>query len=354
MSIATNLRHDELDHRDHRGGADRPSAGRLSVRAPSSRSRFDWPALKAQRETRARQARDLQPAGLQLPARRQRRPRAERRRTRAHQHAHARRAARLDRLRGDDPRQQHLGRLARRPRRARHLPQSGEPCPGRQGAHGNEGGAARGHRRRAIRMGHVAAAALCRPGQPVADHRLRTPWAHGRARGAVQAEGRRAVLDHLGVRRCLRRVQRLPVGDRALLDVALSGAKRHRAATGERDGERAGALRNAAAGLSMRLGAQGLPRGTRVMVRITATDLLTLDVHASGDCSTAERCRRRRRRGCGRRRRSRNRRTIDACDRSGGRCVPSRYGAARLRRLPTPPEPCCERCAISRPSRSRC
>jgi exoribonuclease-2 len=46
----------------------------------------------------------------------------------------ARLAARPHRRRGDDPRQQHLGRLARRLRRARHLPQPGEPGAGREGA----------------------------------------------------------------------------------------------------------------------------------------------------------------------------------------------------------------------------
>jgi exoribonuclease-2 len=58
--------------------------------------------------------------------------------------------------------------------------------------------AARRHGRGAVHLGHVAAAPLRRPRQPVADHRLRAPRPHRGAGGAVQAEGRGAVLDHLG------------------------------------------------------------------------------------------------------------------------------------------------------------
>ena len=72
-------------------------------------------------------------------------------------------------------------------RRARHLPQPGQPGAGREGAHGHQGRAARRHGRGAVHLGHLAAAPLCRPGQPVADHRLRAPRPHRRAGRAVQA-----------------------------------------------------------------------------------------------------------------------------------------------------------------------
>jgi exoribonuclease-2 len=66
----------------------------------------------------------------------------------------------------------------------------------REGAHGHQGAAARGHRREKLRLEHLAAAPLHRPGEPVADHCLRAPWQDGRAGGTVQAQGRRAVLHH--------------------------------------------------------------------------------------------------------------------------------------------------------------
>ena len=103
---------------------------------------------------------------------------------------------------------------------ARHLPQPGQHGAWRQGAHGHQAGAARRHGRGAVHLGHFAAAPLCRSGQPVADHRLRPPRPHGGARGAVQAEGHRAVRDHFGLRCGLQRLQRVPVRHRALLDAA--------------------------------------------------------------------------------------------------------------------------------------
>jgi hypothetical protein len=42
-----------------------------------------------------------------------------------------------------------------------------------------------------LRLEHLAAAPLHRPGEPVANHRLRAPWQHGRAGRALQAQGRR-------------------------------------------------------------------------------------------------------------------------------------------------------------------
>ena len=71
--------------------------------------------------------------------------------------------------------------------RARHLPQPGQHGAGREGAHGHQGAAARGHWRQSLFVGHLAAAPLHRPGQPVADHCLRPPRRHGCAGRTVQA-----------------------------------------------------------------------------------------------------------------------------------------------------------------------
>lgn len=133
VPIAANLRHDQLDsvvtqpwledgsitHEDTPAAAALPSPALVPAppRAPA-----EGPA-----RGRARQARELQPARLQLPPGRQRRRRTHGRRAGADHDAPARRAARPDRVRGHDPGQQQLGRLARRARRARALPQPGQP-----------------------------------------------------------------------------------------------------------------------------------------------------------------------------------------------------------------------------------
>ena len=124
--------------------------------------------------------------------------------------APARLAARPDRRRGDDPGEQHLGRLARGLRRAGDLSQPGEPGARRQGAHGHAARAARRHGRGPVRLGDLAAAPLRRPGEPVAAHRLRPPRQDRRAGGAVSRQGRQPVRHRLRLRRRLRRVQRLP------------------------------------------------------------------------------------------------------------------------------------------------
>ena len=164
----------------------------------------------------------------------------------------ARRAARPDRVRGHDPGQQHLGRLDRRDGRAGHLPQPAQHGARRQGAHGRAPRAACRHGRGPVRVVHVAAAPLRRSRQPVADHLVRAQRAHGAAVGTVQAQGRHAVLHHLGLRHGLRRLQRLPDRHRALLDAALApAARRHRARRRRVEG-RPGARRHAAAGLQGR------------------------------------------------------------------------------------------------------
>ena len=115
-----------------------PGAGRLSVRAPSWPSRSASRAhLKAQREVVRGKPENFNRPDYNFRLERQRRREPHGRRDGADQHAPARRAAGPDRRRGDDPGQQHLGRLARRVRRAGHLPQPGQPGAGREGAHGH-------------------------------------------------------------------------------------------------------------------------------------------------------------------------------------------------------------------------
>jgi exoribonuclease-2 len=97
-------------------------------------------------------------------------------------------------------------------------------------------------------MGHLAVAPLCGSGQPVADHRLRPPRRHRRPGGCLQAQGRHAVFHHLGLRRCLHRLQRVPERHRAFLDPALAGAERDHRAGRHGDEGRPGACRYAAAG----------------------------------------------------------------------------------------------------------
>ena len=161
-------------------------------------------------------------------ARRRRRPADQRRRARDDRAAAARRAARPDRRRGDDPGQQHLGRLARGVRRSRHLPQPGEPRARHQGAHGH-----------AARRRTPASASRSTPGRrrrcaatSISSTSGRSsPCArHGRsaaARGTVQAQGRRSCspIDRR-LRRAYAALQRVPGADRALLVAALPAAER--------------------------------------------------------------------------------------------------------------------------------
>ena len=144
--------------RDQRGDARRRPAAIASVRRRAHLPARPRAAPEGGPREGARQARELQPSRLQLQARPRRRARDRRRRARRDRAAQARLAARPHRRRGDDPRQQHLGRLARRLRRARHLPQPGEPGAGREGADEHAAGAARRHRRRPVRVVDVAAA----------------------------------------------------------------------------------------------------------------------------------------------------------------------------------------------------
>ncbi|CAA9424004.1 MAG: Exoribonuclease II, partial [uncultured Ramlibacter sp.] len=133
------------------------------------------PALEVAARAGARQARDLQPARLQLPPRWPRRRRTRRHRTGGDHGAAPRGSTGPDRGRGHDPGKQQLGPVAGRPWRPRHLPKPGQPGTGRQGQDGHQGRAARRDRRQVLRLEHLAAAPLHRPGEPVADHRGRAP-----------------------------------------------------------------------------------------------------------------------------------------------------------------------------------
>ena len=117
VPIAANLRHDQLDSVITEALADRASAP-----ADYRRAQPSWPscfrlaqAPEGAARGGARQARELQPAGLQLPPRRATtasEPSGDE--TVQISTAPARRAAGPDRGRGHDPGQQHLGRLAGR------------------------------------------------------------------------------------------------------------------------------------------------------------------------------------------------------------------------------------------------
>ena len=99
-------------------------------------------------------------------------------------------------------------------------------APGVKVRMGTKAAAARRHRRQELRLEHLAAAPLHRPGEPVADHRRRAPRPHGGTGGAVQAQGRRAVLRHLRLRRRVRRLQRPPGRHGTLLDAAATCSSR--------------------------------------------------------------------------------------------------------------------------------
>ena len=160
------------------------------------------------------------------------------------------------------------------------LPQPGEPRARRQGAHGHAAGAACRHGRGAVRLGDVAAAALRRPRQPVADGRLRPPRQDRGAGRAVQANDVNllatiadfdaAYADYNGFQAQIERywsLHSLAQNDLHELD-----------ATVMKDG----AVRADTLPLVFRaVGAEQLARGSAVRVRVGAVDLLTLDVAAS-------------------------------------------------------------------------
>ena len=270
----------------HRKLARRPrrcEPNRAATRIRSARAAIIFvstgEAPEGRARDRARPARGLQPARLQLQAARQR-GRTYRRRAGSDQHPPPRRAARPDRLRSHDPGQQQLGRLAGGTGRAGPVPQPGQPGAGRQGAHVDTRPAPCRTGRQELRVEHLAAAPLHRPGEPVADHRGGAPWPYRRAGGALQAEGHRAVRHPVGLRRRLCRLQRLPGRHGALLDAALPAAAGHRPTRGHRHQgpgrRRAGARRHAAAGVSgagragagaRRAGARGARRDRRDRAR---------------------------------------------------------------------------------------
>ena len=121
VPIAANLRHDQLDERDHRGDA-RPARRRPTI-AFAAELAFAFRLarnLKAQREMVRGKPENFNRPDYNFRLEgdgRHREPDGNERVS--IDAAPARHAARPDRRRGDDPGQQHLGRLARRVRRAR-------------------------------------------------------------------------------------------------------------------------------------------------------------------------------------------------------------------------------------------
>ena len=193
----------------------------------------------------------------------------------------------------------------------------------------------RRHRRRTVHLGHLAAAALRRPRQPVADRRLRAPCGRTAALARRSKPRDTAVLDHLGVRRRLRRITTDSRARSSATGRCAPGAAGPARARCQRLPGRPGACRWAAAGVSSR-GCRGSWRAAcTCAMRVEGVDLLTLDLHAS----VARRSRpsppaEAPAEGC--RRRDRERRAADARDR------PSRRRCRRRRERgagPSPPVP---------------
>ena len=152
---------------------------------------------------------------------------------------------------------------------------------GRQGAHGHPARAACRHGRGAVHLGQLAAAPLRGPGQPVADHRLRAPRPHRRAGRALQAQGRGAVFHHLRLRRGLCAPT---TTSRTRIERFWTLRWLEQNGVGELDATvmKDGLVRADTLPLVFRaLGTESLPRGARVRVRLTGSDLLTLELHAT-------------------------------------------------------------------------
>ena len=130
---------------------------------------------------------------------------------------------------------------------------------------------------------HLAAAPLCRPRQPVADHRVRAPRPHGGAGGAVQA--RRTLRCSRSSRRSMRPTPPTTTSSRASSAtgpcVYLAADGRSRNFDGHRDEGRPGACRHACRWCSARSAPRPCRAAPTCGSRITGIDLLTLDVHAS-------------------------------------------------------------------------
>jgi exoribonuclease-2 len=113
----------------------------------------------------------------------------------------------------------------------------------RQDAHDDFTRPARRPRRRPICVVVVAAATLCRPGQPAP---VDQPGAGQRS--GLSAAQRAAVFGGARIRAGLRCLQRIPAADGALLDAALAAAGKHPGGHRQGHPRRPGALRHAAAG----------------------------------------------------------------------------------------------------------
>ena len=144
---------------------------------------------------------------------------------------------------------------------------------------GTQPGAARRHRRRAVRLGDLAAAALRRPRQPVADHRLRAPRPHRRAGAPFKPKDVQLFAIDLRLRR-----RRTPPTTRFQAQIERYWtlrwlrAERRRRARRHRDEGRAGARRHAAAGVPRRRRRAAAARQRAFACALGAIDLLTLDL----------------------------------------------------------------------------
>ena len=200
-------------------------------------------------------------------------------------------------------------------------------APGVKVRMGIKPGAACRHGRGAVHLGHLAAAPLRRPGQPVADHRLRAARPHRGAGRAVQAQGRGAVLDHLRLRRGLRAPT---TTSRTASSASGRCAGWSRTASTELDATvmKDGLVRADTLPLVFRaLGTESLPRGARVRVRADRQRPADAGAacHAAGAHRGAGRARGRAGRARGRGRKPRRRRAAP-----GHR--PGRTGYGRGRR----------------------
>jgi exoribonuclease-2 len=228
VPIAANLRHDQLDAvvteawLENRRASKWPSTPFARRAAPFLLPAGQTPEGPARGG--ARQARELQPAGLQLPPGRQRRRRAHR--GRAVQISTRQRGAPLDLIVAE-------AMILANSTWGGWLAELGVP-----GIYRSQASLAPGVK---VRMGTKA---LPHAGMGVKSYAWSTSplrrytdlvnqWQiiacarhgkHGRAGRAVQAQGRRAVLHHQRLRRRLQRLQRLPGRHGALLDAEIPGA----------------------------------------------------------------------------------------------------------------------------------
>ena len=286
VPIAANLRHDQLDDvvteasLTGEAPADYAFARRAGVRLPPGAA----PEGRSARSCAASPRTSTGPTTTSGSTARRRATTASPTATRrcAISDAPARRAAGPDRGRGDDPGQQHLGRLARRAaacpastaarpawRRASRCAWAPRPAP---------------HAGMGVAQYAWATSPLRRYVDLVNQWQIIACARHGRTAAlAAPFKPKDAALFSIisAFDAAYARLQRLPAGHRALLDAALAAAERRRRARRRRDEGRPGARRRRCRWCSGRPAPRACRAAARVRVRITGIDLLTLDVHAS-------------------------------------------------------------------------